>query len=196
MKIYWNLINSFFQTGMLGFGGGPASIPLIQKEVVNKYKWMDQDEFGDILAIANSLPGPIATKLAGYIGYRIAGWTGMLLAIIAHIFPTILVLIMLLVSLSSFREFSWVQGMTAAVIPVVGMMMTMLTWSFIKKSASGFGWGKAVLFGGILFILLQFLGIHPALIIATLLILALSIGDKDKNKEKKESGNKKERNTS
>lgn len=183
MKHLVDLFIGFFRAGMLGFGGGPASIPLIKLEVVEKYQWMDEEEFGDILAIANALPGPIATKLAGYVGYRVRGIIGMLSAIIANIFPTIILMIVLLVSLSSFRDFNWVQGMTAAVIPVVAMMMAVLTWSFIKKSGKGLGWGKAIVFGVVLLVLLEILNIHPGIIIALLLILALSIKDRKKGDE-------------
>jgi chromate transporter len=61
------LFFAFFRVGMLGYGGGPSSIPLVHKEVVEKYKWMNDDEFADVLALGNALPGPIATKMAGYI---------------------------------------------------------------------------------------------------------------------------------
>lgn len=175
MKTQWNIFMAFFRSGIFGFGGGPASIPLIQKEVVDNYKWMDNEEFGDILAIGNTLPGPIATKLAGYVGYRVSGWIGMINAIIATILPTILLMIVLLTFLSNIREFDWVQGMTAAVVPVVGMMMAVLTWKFAKKAGVGFGWSKALLMIIIVFIFMQILHIHPGIVIAVLLILALSI---------------------
>ncbi|MFD1848687.1 chromate transporter [Oceanobacillus bengalensis] len=181
MKTQWDLFIAFFRVGMLGFGGGPASIPLIQKEVVEKYKWMNEEEFGDILAIANTLPGPVATKLAGYIGYRVAGIPGMLNAILINIVPTIILLIILLTSLSSFKDFDWVRGMAAGVVPVVGMMMAVLTWQFIKKAGKGFGWTKAIIIGAVLFVVLQFLHIHPGIVIAVLLILALSMKDKEKD---------------
>ncbi|WP_249870324.1 chromate transporter [Oceanobacillus saliphilus] len=183
MKTQWNIFIAFFRVGMLGFGGGPASIPLIQKEVVEKYKWMDNEEFGDILAIGNTLPGPIATKLAGYIGYRVSGVIGMMNALIASVIPTILLMIILLTSLSGIRDFDWVQGMTAAVVPVVGMMMAVLTWQFAKKAGKGFGWGKALLMIIIVFILLQMLNIHPGIVIAVLLILALSLPVKNSNED-------------
>ena len=96
MKKHWHIFIAFFRVGMLGFGGGPASIPLIQREVVQKYHWMDDEEFSDILAIANTLPGPVATKLAGYIGYRVSGWIGMLNSLIASVIPTVILLIILL----------------------------------------------------------------------------------------------------
>ena len=59
------LFMAFFRVGMLGYGGGPSSIPLVHKEVVEKYKWMNDDEFADVLALRNTLPGPISTKMAG-----------------------------------------------------------------------------------------------------------------------------------
>ncbi len=71
MTDYIQLILAFFRVGMLGFGGGPSSIPLVHKEVVGKYKWMTDEEFSDILALANTLPGPVGTKLPGYIGWKI-----------------------------------------------------------------------------------------------------------------------------
>ncbi|WP_044476732.1 chromate transporter [Oceanobacillus massiliensis] len=178
MKTQWNIFIAFFRVGMLGFGGGPASIPLIQKEVVDNYKWMDNEEFGDMLAIGNTLPGPIATKLAGYVGYRIAGIVGMINALLASMFPTIILMIVLLTSLSGIREFDWVQGMTAAVVPVVGMMMAVLTWQFIAKAGKGLGWTKALLMIVILFIFLQLLNIHPGIVIAVLLTIALILPGK------------------
>ncbi|WP_087972479.1 chromate transporter [Oceanobacillus rekensis] len=181
MKTQWNIFIAFFRVGILGFGGGPASIPLIQKEVVDNYKWMENEEFGEILAIGNTLPGPIATKLAGYIGYRVSGLIGMFNALIATVLPTILLMIILLTSLSNIREFDWVQGMTAAVVPVVGMMMAVLTWQFAKKAGIGFGWGKALIMIFIVFILLQVLHIHPGIVIVVLLILALTLPVKKKN---------------
>ncbi|MFC2947334.1 chromate transporter [Virgibacillus sediminis] len=178
MKTQWNLFIAFFRVGMLGFGGGPASIPLIQKEVVGKYKWMKDDDFGDLLALANTLPGPIATKMAGYIGYRVTGIGGMINAVFATVVPTIVLMIILLTTISSIKEFDWVQGMTAAVVPVVGMMLAVLTWQFINKAGKGLGWGRALVFGVVVFILLQFAGVHPAIIIAALLAAALLIRDK------------------
>ena len=68
-----NLMVGFARTGVTGYGGGPSTIPLIEYEAVQKYKWMTEDEFGDILALANTLPGPIATKMAAYIGYKVNG---------------------------------------------------------------------------------------------------------------------------
>ncbi|WP_100010318.1 chromate transporter [Lentibacillus sediminis] len=180
MQTQWNIFIAFFRVGMLGFGGGPASIPLIEKEVVGKYKWMNGEELGDLIALSNALPGPIATKLAGYIGYRVSGWVGLINAVLATIVPTIILMILLLTSISSISEFDWVQGMTAAVVPVVAMMLAVLTWQFIRKAGKGLGWTRAVVLGAVIFLFLQLLNVHPGIIIGVLLAAALLIRDKER----------------
>ncbi|MFS0865458.1 chromate transporter [Fredinandcohnia sp. 179-A 10B2 NHS] len=174
------LLLAFFRVGMLGYGGGPSSIPLVHKEVVEKYKWMNDDEFGDVLALGNTLPGPIATKMAGYIGYRVAGILGMITAVLATIVPTIILMIVLLTFLTSFKDQPWVLGMTKAVTPVVAVMLATLTWDFFKKSKDSLGWMHA---GAVIvasYLLIELVGIHPGIIIAVLLIAAVVKSDKDK----------------
>ncbi|GAA0413483.1 MAG: chromate transporter [Bacillota bacterium] len=188
MRNHWNIFIAFFRVGILGYGGGPSSIPLVHKEVVDNFKWMNDEEFGDLLALGNTLPGPIATKLAGYIGYRVSGVLGMINAVLATILPTIFLMILLLSSLSSIKEYDWVQGMTAAVIPIVGVMLATLTWQFIHKAGKGMGWLQTGLVLLIVFVLLQVLHIHPGLIIAALLILALVKKDKAPNTEENITG--------
>ncbi|URT70508.1 chromate transporter [Cytobacillus firmus] len=183
-----DIFMAFFRVGILGYGGGPSSIPLVHKEVVDKYKWMDTDEFGDVLALGNALPGPIATKMAGYIGYRVGGILGMVTALAATMVPTIVLMIILLTALNTFKDQSWVAGMTKAVVPVVAVMLATLTWDFIKKSSkSSLGWGWTLLFVAVSLVLLEFVNIHPAIIIFVLLTAALLKKDKvDKNEAKKE----------
>ena len=74
--VSWQLFWAFFRVGIFGFGGGPAMIPLVRAEVVTRHHWLTDEEFADVLAIGNTLPGPIATKMPGYIGYRVGGVTG------------------------------------------------------------------------------------------------------------------------
>jgi chromate transporter len=167
------LFMAFLRVGLLGYGGGPASIPLIQKEAVDTYKWMNEEEFSNILAIGNTLPGPIATKMAGYIGYRVSGYTGMMNAIAASVVPTVILMIALLVSLASFREYGWVQGMTNGVMPIVAVMLGLLTWGFIKKSGQDLGWLTAVLLALFSVLLIEILGLHPAVLIGALILFVL-----------------------
>ncbi len=183
-----DIFMAFFRVGILGYGGGPSSIPLVHKEVVDKYKWMDTDEFGDVLALGNALPGPIATKMAGYIGFRVGGILGMVNALVATMVPTIVLMIILLTALNTFKEQPWVAGMTKAVIPVVAVMLATLTWDFVKKSTkSSLGWGWTLLFVAASLVLLEFVNIHPAIIIFALLVAALLKKDAaEKNEAQKE----------
>ncbi len=162
---------AFFRVGILGFGGGPSSIPLFHQEVVKKYGWMDEDEFGDTLALANTMPGPIATKMAGYIGYRVAGIWGCINAIVASVVPTVLMMIVLLGFLQNFKDSPRVQHMTAAVIPIVAVMLGVLTWDFVKKSGESFGWWKALVLIAVAAIFMELLQIHPAFIILACILI-------------------------
>ncbi|WP_035709794.1 chromate transporter [Salibacterium aidingense] len=167
------LFGAFLRVGILGYGGGPASIPLIHKEVVENYQWMTEDEFGDILALGNTLPGPIVTKLAGYIGYEKAGVPGAINGVAASSLPTVILMIGLFVALSNFQDQAWVDGVTNGVLPVVTVMMGVLTWNFIKRSKKDFGWKVLMLFITVGIILIEFVNIHPAIVIITLFAAAL-----------------------
>ncbi|WP_046175527.1 chromate transporter [Domibacillus indicus] len=174
---------AFFRSSMLGYGGGPTTIPLVQKEVVERFKWMDNEEFGDVLAIGNTLPGPINTKMAGYIGYRVGGIPGTINAILATVLPTILLMIILLTTLTAFKDLAWVQGMTRGVMPVVGVMLAVLTKDFLQSSVKGLKWATVALHTVLSLILIEFLHIHPAVIIGALLLFAFF--KPETNREKK-----------
>lgn len=163
---------AFFRIGMLGFGGGPSSIPLVHLEVVKKYEWMDDEEFGDTLALANTMPGPIGTKMAGYIGYRVAGIWGCINALIASIVPTVLLMLLFLGLIQKYKDIPWVQNMSNAVVPVVAVMLGVLTYDFIKKSGESLGWIRALVLLALSAILMEILHIHPAIVILGCIILA------------------------
>lgn len=167
---------------MLGFGGGPSSIPLVHQEVVKKYEWMTDDEFGDTIALANTLPGPIATKIAGYVGYRIAGIWGCLIALAASIVPTVLLMILFLGLLQTYKDIPWVQHMSASVVPVVAVMLAVLTWDFIKKSGETLGWSRAILLIVLSGIIIEGLQIHPAIVILGCILVVFSPLLKRRNK--------------
>ncbi|WP_285858660.1 chromate transporter [Neobacillus niacini] len=166
----WDVIAAFFRVGMLGFGGGPSSIPLVHQEAVKKYKWMTEEEFADTLAIANTMPGPIATKMGGYIGYRVCGVMGCIGALLATVAPTALMMIFLLQLLQKYKDVPWVQHMSMSVVPVVAVMLATMTWDFTKKSGKTLGWTKgiAIIIGSL--ILTEGFQVHPAILILVLII--------------------------
>lgn len=173
LKNNTDLFAAFFRVGMLGFGGGPSAIPLFHAEAVKKYKWMSEDEFGDTLALANTMPGPIATKMAGYIGYRVGGFIGSITALVAVAVPTVILMILLLGALQQFKGVEWVNSMSAAVVPVVGVMLAVMTWDFIKKSGQSLGWARAIFLLALSVVLMEILHIHPVILIIGVLLLVL-----------------------
>ncbi|TFB24446.1 chromate transporter [Filobacillus milosensis] len=172
-KLQKDIFISFFRSSMLGYGGGPSTIPLVHKEVVDTYKWMNEDDFSDLLAVINTLPGPMLTKMAGAIGYRVGGFAGMMGALISSVLPTVLIMIFLIGFLIKFRESPVVQGMTQAITPVVGVLLLLLTVSFVRKSKTELGWMFATLLIGLSVLFYVVLNVHPAIIIVVLIGFAL-----------------------
>lgn len=166
---YAQLSWALMKTGILGYGGGPSVIPLIRYEAVVSYKWIDDDEFGEILALANALPGPIATKMAAYLGYRLKGTLGAIVAVIAHILPSCLAMIGLLSAVAWMKDSPYVQGMIGAVIPVVAVMLAQMAYEFGEKAVKGLGLYAGIGMFAVAFGLLQLLTIHPAIVIIVFL---------------------------
>lgn len=169
------LFIAFFRASMLGFGGGPSTIPLVKKEVVDIFKFMSDDEFTEILAIGNTLPGPIITKMAGYIGYRVGGALGLVNTILATVIPSALLIIVFLTALNEYKDLPFIQGMTRGVMPVIAVMMAVLTWDYLKKAQKSLGFKVAAFIFVVAFIAIILLGLHPAIIILALLLLALAL---------------------
>ncbi|TGE33549.1 chromate transporter [Desulfosporosinus sp. Sb-LF] len=168
----WDLLIAFARASNLGFGGGPAVIPLIKIEVVERYHWLTNAQFTDALAVGNALPGPIATKLAGYVGYQIDGWLGALAALIGTIAPTALAVILLTGFLMKYSNSTTLKGMLKGVRPVVvvliaqtafdmgiGSFPNLTTWGIALAAVVSFYWLK----------------LHPALIIVISMAFGLLV---------------------
>ena len=92
MKKHFSLFLTMLKIGLFTFGGGYAMIALLENEFVFKRKWIEKDEFLDMVAIAESTPGPIAINAATYIGYKILGFLGSLTATIAICIPSFIII--------------------------------------------------------------------------------------------------------
>lgn len=92
MKKYFNLFFTMLKIGLFTFGGGYAMLALIENEFVSKKGWIDKDEFLDLVAIAESTPGPIAINAATYIGYKQCGVGGSLAATVGVCIPSFVII--------------------------------------------------------------------------------------------------------
>ncbi len=122
-KILVDLFSSFFKIGAFTFGGGYAMIPLIQKEAADKRKWITDEEILEIIAVAESTPGPIAVNSATYTGYKIAGFWGALSATTGVVLPSFLIIAAISLILRQFESCKTVQyafmGIRAGVLALI-----------------------------------------------------------------------------
>ncbi|CAG7617731.1 chromate transporter [Paenibacillus allorhizosphaerae] len=169
---YWNLFLGFFRIGLLGYGGGPTMIPLVHAEAVQKYSWMTDEEFTDVLAMGNALPGPIATKMAGYIGYKVKGALGAFIAIAAMVIPVLAGMILLLGLIYKLKDSGIVGGMTHGMQPVIGVMMAVMAYEFFKKSWKSWTKSRTLAWTLVSVIALMLLDLNPGLLIGIALAYA------------------------
>lgn len=114
---------TFLKIGLFTIGGGLAMLPLIEKEVVNKYKWIDKQEFLDLMAVAQSMPGIFAFNFAILIGYRIDKFTGSLICGIATVIPSFVIILLIAIFFTDFKDNEYVmrvfKGMRPAVVALI-----------------------------------------------------------------------------
>jgi len=165
MKDLIDLFLGFFWSNLLGYGGGPASIPLMYREIVTHYGWTTDHQFSNLLALSNTLPGPISTKFAAFVGYDVSGVVGAIVALAATVVPSAIALIVLLRLMARYRHSSVVKGMTLLVQPVIAVMMIVLTWQMGKTSIDSLGVWQAVAIAAVALWAMQIRKIHPALVI-------------------------------
>ena len=136
-KDIFKIFAAFFKIGAFTFGGGYAMIPLIQKEAVEKHGWVSDDDILEILAIAESTPGPIAINSATFIGYRAAGVLGSVMATLGVVLPSFVIILTLSFVLQQFQEleavryaFTGIRAGCTRKVPRVGRPM----WSWLALS--------------------------------------------------------------
>lgn len=123
VKKIGELFFTFFKIGAFTFGGGYAMIPLIEKETVDKKKWIKSSDILDIVAVAESTPGPIAINSATFIGYKICGIVGAAVATLGVVLPSFLIIYGISFVLKQFDSFDAVKfafnGIRAGVLALI-----------------------------------------------------------------------------
>lgn len=136
-KFYFKLFTSTFYLSAFTFGGGFVIIPLMRKKFVDQYKWLDEKEMIDLTAIAQSSPGAIAVNAAILVGYRLAGIFGALLTILGTVLPPLLILSVISLAYTEFRDSLIVKyvlrGMQAGVAAVIIDIVVTMGIDLIKE---------------------------------------------------------------
>ena len=149
------LFLTFLKIGAFTFGGGYAMIPLIQREVVEKNKWITNDDVLEIVAIAESTPGPIAINSATFVGYRTCGFLGALCATIGVVLPSFVVILAISFVLREFESLKAVQYAFAGIRAGVLALILKALWAMYRESAKN---ALSYILMAAAFVLVAFLG--------------------------------------
>lgn len=117
--IYLELFLSFLEVGLFSIGGGYAAIPIIQSQVVEKYAWLNLNEFTDLITIAEMTPGPIAVNSATFVGIKIAGILGAIISTLAVILPSLFIVSLLAHLYFKYRNIDFMQKILGTLRPVI-----------------------------------------------------------------------------
>lgn len=123
LKNIWLLMSTFFKVGLFTFGGGLAMLPIIEREVVDKHKWLSHEEMTDLVAIAESTPGAIAVNSATFIGYKVAKLLGAILATLGLITPSIIIIIIISFFVDEFLALEYVAYAFMGIRCAVGVLI-------------------------------------------------------------------------
>ena len=122
-KRLWLLFATFFKIGAFTFGGGYAMIPLIQREVAEKRKWITDEEILEVVAIAESTPGPIAINSATFVGYKTCGFWGSFVCTLGVVLPSFVIILAISGILELFQDLKAVKyafmGIRAGVLALI-----------------------------------------------------------------------------
>ncbi len=119
IRLYGQMFFTFLKIGAFTLGGGYAMIPLIQAEVVNKRRWIDEEEFLNMLALAQSAPGVMAANAAIFIGYKMRGWKGIVATLLGSILPSFVIILLIATVFTRFRELPAIEAIFKGIRPAV-----------------------------------------------------------------------------
>jgi chromate transporter len=124
----------FLKLGITGFGGPAAHIGMMHDEVVKRRKWLDEQEFLDLIGATNLIPGPNSTEMAIHISLKHAGWRGLILGGISFIFPAVLIVLGLAWLYVQYGSYPQAEWLLYGIKPVVIAIVLQALWSLGKKA--------------------------------------------------------------
>lgn len=185
---YWKLFTATFSLSAFTFGGGYVIVPLMRKKFVDKLHWIDETEILDLVAIAQCTPGSMAVNASILIGYRLANFAGALIAILGTVLPPLLIISVISVGYTAFRDNAAVShvllGMQAGVAAVIASAVISMAAEIFKQKR----WLPVLLMFGALIATALF---EINIIITILLCGAIGILDSILQNRKKQAGEKK-----
>ena len=134
MNFYLNAFCTFFKIGLFTIGGGYAMVPLIEEEVVNKKQWITQEEFIDLLAVSQSVPGVFAVNFSIFIGYKLRKFPGALALALGAILPSFLIILAIALFFHQYTDYEVVENIFKGIRPAVVDLIAAPTFSMAKSA--------------------------------------------------------------
>ena len=164
------LFTTFFKIGLFTFGGGYAMIPLIQREVIEKHKWISDKDFLDMLVLAQSSPGPIAVNTAVFVGYKMRGVVGAIATTLGTVLPSFIVILLLALFFAEVRDNRFVDAAFRAMRPAVVALIVAPLMGLVK----GMKWYLAALAAAVAMAVWYF-GVSPMYLIGAGVVVGVVI---------------------
>jgi chromate transporter len=173
MIMLWKIFLLFTRVAFFSWGGGPASLALMQRETT-AVGWVTAEEFADAVAVSNALPGPIAPQVSAFVGYKMAGVPGAIAGATGTVLPTTLLMLVMIIFFYRIKDSITVKAMLQAVRPVVVGLLLWTAYDMAKTvlGAGKVGWGPALLqqwdkalIAIVAFVVLTFTKVNPVFII-------------------------------
>ncbi len=134
MNFYFKAFATFFKIGLFTIGGGYAMVPLIEEEVVKRKKWISQEEFIDLLAVSQSVPGVFAVNFSIFIGYKLRKFPGAFSLALGAILPSFLIILAIALFFQQFKEIEAVENIFKGIRPAVVALIAAPTFNMAKSA--------------------------------------------------------------
>lgn len=166
----WQIFAVFAKIGAFTIGGGYAMIPIIEREM-NRRKWIPEEDLPDIVALSQSAPGVMAVNISIFAGYRMRGVKGSIAATLGSVLPSFLIILLIAMVFSSFKDNPVVIRIFKGIRPVVIALIAVPMINMARKSnKSWWAW----LLSAVSLVLVAFLNVSPIYIILVTMVLAFS----------------------
>ena len=167
----WQLFGVFAKIGAFTIGGGYAMISLIQNEIVRR-KWLSDDDFSELITLAQTAPGLLAVNISIFTGFRLRGVKGSIVATLASILPSFLIILAIAMAFSGFQDNPIVIRVFKGIRPVVVALILVPMINMARKSDDT--WWKWTL-SAVVLALVGFLGVSPIYILICVIVIFLGI---------------------
>lgn len=168
MKSYWNLFWTFVKVSAFTIGGGMAMVAVVRDILVEKRKWMTDDEFMDILAISQTLPGLMAVNTAIFIGYRLMGTKGSIVATLGSILPPFVIILAIAMLFTGYRDNEVVEAIFKGIRPAVVALIAVPTIKMALRQKWNWIYGIIAIATMLLIALLNFSPIYIILVVGVI----------------------------